>query len=538
MSGALALMLVVVAVAIAAVARRSKLPAPLVLVVSGLALSFVPGIPKIELDPDIVLFGVLPPLLFNAALDSSYLNLRANIRPVALLSVGLVLFTTVVVGAVAYLVVGNEIGWPLALVLGAVVSPPDAVAATAIARTLQLPRRILTILGGESLLNDATALTAYRIALIAAVGGGVSIWHGFGLFAVAVVVGIAVGLLLGYAGSWMLCRLSDPLVEVAIFLLLPFGAYALAEEFPFGALAVHDFHGSGVLAVVSTGILLGRKMPKMHYATRLQGSSVTATIDFVLETLVFGLIGLQLPSVIGALHGRSAGQVIILVVAVTLAVLVARIVWLFPATYLPRRVSARIRSREAPPSPAIVAVVAWAGMRGVVTLAAAYALPMTMQDGRPLQGRDLVLLCSFVVVLATLLLQGLTLPWLIRRIRLPFDEGQADALAEAQAAQQAAQAAVERLEEIAEAELPPDAQVVEDLRNSAESRANAAWERLGPQDETRQETPSELYRRLRRDMLSRERSVYISERDAGRIDDEVLRRVQRELDLEEAMLDR
>lgn len=528
MSGATLLMLVVGAISIAAAARRYRLPAPLVLVVAGLALSFVPAIPDIQLDPDVVLFGVLPPLLFNASLDSSYVNLRANIRPVALLSVGLVLFTTVVVGVVAYLVVGDQLGWPLALVLGAVVSPPDAVATTAIARTLKLPRRILTILGGESLLNDATALTAYRIALIAAVGGGVSVWHGLGLFALAVGVGVGVGLLLGAVGAWILCWLSDSLVEVAIFLLLPFGAYTLAEE----------FHGSGVLAVVSAGILLGRKMPRMGYATRLQGGSVTATVDFVLETLVFGLIGLQLPSILQALHGRSAGQVTLLVVSVTLAVLLARIFWMFPATYGPRRFSARIRAREKKPTPAVVAVLAWSGMRGVVTLAAAFALPLTTADGRPLQGRDLVLLASFVVVIATLLLQGLTLPWLIRRVHLPFDQDQADALAEAQAAQHAAEAAVGRLQEIAEAELPQNAPVVGELRNAAESRANAAWERLGPQGDSRLETPSELYRRLRKEMLVGERSVYINERDHGRIDDEVLRRVQRELDLEEAMLDR
>ena len=528
MSGATILMLVVAAIAIAAAARRFKLPSPLVLVVAGLALSFVPWIPNIELNPDIVLFGVLPPLLFNASLDSSYVNLRANVRPIALLSVGLVLFTTVVVGVVAYLVAGDQLGWALALVLGAVVSPPDAVASTAIARNLKLPRRILTILSGESLLNDATALTAYRIALIAALGGVVSVWNGLALFALAVGVGVGVGLALGIVSAWLLCKLSDSLVEVAIFLILPFGAYALAEE----------LRGSGVLAVVSAGILIGRKMPKMHYATRLQGASVTATVDFVLETLVFGLIGLQLPAVLSELRGGNTAQVTWLVISVVAAVLLARIVWMFPATYGPRLFSKKISDREKRPSTAMVLVIAWAGMRGVVTLAAAYALPLTMNNGQPLQGRDLVLLCAFAVVLATLLLQGLTLPWFIRRVRLPFDEDQADALAEAQAAQQAAQAAVDRLDELAESELPDSAPIVDDLRNSAESRANAAWERLGPQDETRLETPSELYRRLRRDMLNEERTVYIKERDRGRIDDEVLRRVQRELDLEEAMLDR
>ena len=528
MSGVMLLMLVVAAIAIAAVARRFDLPAPLVLVVAGLALSFLPVIPTIALDPDVVFFGVLPPLLFNASLDSSYLNLRANIRPVALLSVGLVLFTTVVVSAVAYLVMGRQLGWALAFVLGAVVSPPDAVAATAIARNLKLPRRILTILGGESLLNDATALTAYRVALSVALGGAVSVWQGIGLFALAVGVGVGVGVVLGMVATFFLLKLSDSLVEVAIFLLLPFGAYALAEQ----------LHGSGVLAVVAAGILLGRKLPKMHYATRLQGASVTATIDFILETLVFGLIGLQLPSIISSLHGRAGGQVVVLVIAVTLAVLLARVIWMFPATYGPRLVSKKIRDREPAPSKTMVAVLAWAGMRGVVTLAAAYAIPLTRAHGRPFDGRDLVLLCSFVVVLATLLIQGLTLPWLVRRVRLPFDQDQADALAEAQAAQQASQAAVDRLDEIVSAEMPDSGHIVEDLRNSAESRANAAWERLGPQGDDRLETPSELYRRLRRNMLEQERIVYIKERDSGRIDDEVLRRVQRELDLEEAMLDR
>ncbi len=527
MTGAQGLMLVVAAVAVAALARRFGWPAPLVLVLAGLAISFVPGIPAIELSPDMVLYGVLPPLLFSAALDSSYLGLRANIRPVALLSVGLVLFTTVTVAAVAYLVVGKDLGWPLALVLGAVVSPPDAVAATAIARTLNLPRRILTILGGESLLNDATALTAYRVALAAAVGGGVSIWSGFRTFGLAVAVGIAVGLVLGYLACWVLRVLSDPIVEVALFLLLPFGGYAIAEA----------FHGSGVLAVVIAGLLLGRRMPDLHYATRLQGSSVIATVDFILETLVFGLIGLQLPAILGAVADRRPGQVFTLVVCVTMAVLIARILWMFPATYGPRWVSRRIRERDPAPPKEMVAVLAWAGMRGVVTLAAAYALPLKTESGQPLAGRDLVLLCSFAVVIVTLILQGLTLPALIRRVNLPFDEDQADALAEAQAAQQASEAAVDKLDKIA-VDLPKGAAIVDELRASAESRANAAWERLGPQDETRQETPSELYRRLRRDMLHEERAVYIAERDSGNIDDEVLRRVQRELDLEEAMLDR
>ncbi|GGM00500.1 Na+/H+ antiporter [Nakamurella endophytica] len=528
MSGALVLTLVSAAVAIAALARRYGLPSPLVLVAAGLAASFIPGLPSIELDPDLVLYGVLPPLLFSASLDSSYMGLRANIRPVALLSVGLVLFTTVAVGAAAYLV-SPTLGWPLALVLGAVVSPPDAVAATAIGRTLALPRRVLTVLGGESLLNDATALTAYRVAVAWAVGGTLSVGDGLATFGLAVGVGVAVGLVLGFGAALVLRWLSDASVEVAVFLLVPFAAYALAEE----------AHGSGVLAVVAAGLWIGRQQHRMHYSTRLQGGSVVTTVDFVLETVVFGLIGLQLPAVISSLGDRPVREVVVLVTVVVAVVLVTRIVWIFPATYLPRRLSRRIRERDPVPPVGNIVVLSWAGMRGVVTLGAAFALPLRDEAGQPLPGRDLVLFAAFAVVVATLMVQGLSLPWLIRRLHLGSGEERDDALAEAQAAQEASDAAMSRLDELADDEEGQRYDgIVQELREMATARANAAWERLGPQGPHRSETPSEFFRRLRRDMLASERAVYVRYRDEGRIDDEVLRRVQRELDLEEARLSR
>jgi CPA1 family monovalent cation:H+ antiporter len=526
MNAALDLTLLVVGIALAALSRRWGWSAPLVLVVAGLIASFLPGVGDVGLSPEFVLYGALPPLLFHTALESSSVGLRANTRPIALLSVGLVLFTTAAVAVAVYFVVPG-LGWPMSIVLGAIVSPPDAVAATAIGRTLGLPRRILTILSGESLLNDATALTVYRVAVAAAVGGSVSVWSGIGVFGLAVVVGIAVGFVVGYLARRVLCWLTDSVVEVSVFLIVPFAAYPIAE------LA----HGSGVLAVVTAGLTLGRAFPRMNYATRLEGTAVFGVIDFLLETTVFGLIGLQLRTVIAGLSGIPASEVVTAAITVTLVMFLARIVWMFPATYLPRKLSASLRARDPSPPIAYPVVMSWAGMRGVVTLAAAFALPLTTSSGAPLPGRDLVLFCSFVAVIASLLIQGLTLPALVRSLRLVGKDSEMDTLAEAQAAYRAEQAAVARLDELTDDSGSPT-EVVERLREQAMRRSNAAWERLGPRGEGRRETPSEAYRRLRREMLQAERGIYLAERDAGHIDDEVLRAVQRELDLEEASMAR
>jgi CPA1 family monovalent cation:H+ antiporter len=526
MHAALELSLLAAGVGLAALSRRWGLPAPLVLVVAGLVASFLPGVSGVGLNPEFVLYGVLPPLLFHAALESSSVGLRTNIRPIALLSVGLVLFTTAAIALAVHLLLPG-LGWPMAVVLGAIVSPPDAVAATAIGRTLGLPRRILTILSGESLLNDATALTVYRVAVSAAVGGTVSVLNGLGVFVLAVGVGVAVGLVLGILAQRLLCWLTDPVVEVAVFLIVPFAAYPLAEV----------VHGSGVLGVVTAGLVLGRAFPRMNYATRLEGTAVFDMLDFLLETAAFGLIGLQVRTVVAGLSAEPVSRVVAVAATVTLVMFVARIVWMFPATYLPRLASARIRSRDPYPPLAYPVVMSWAGMRGVVTLAAAFALPLTTASGAPLPGRDLVLFCSFVAVVASLLIQGLTLPALIRRLKPLDGESAGDALAEAQAAYRAGQAAVARLDELT-GDAEADSDVVARLREHADRRANAAWERLGPRGEARRETPSEAHRRLRREMLAAERAVYLAERDAGRIDDEVLRTVQRELDLEEASMAR
>ena len=517
------MLLVAGAAAVAGVARRLNWSAPLLLVVAGLAASFLPGMDHYVLDPDLVLFFVLPPLLFVAAWESSFVNLRRNVRAVLLLSVGLVLFTVLAVGLAAHAAVR---GLPLAaaFALGAIVAPPDAVAATAVGRAVGLPRLMVVILAGESLFNDATALTAYRVAVDAA-HGEFSVWASIRGFVVAAVGGALVGYALAAGAQWLLRRLRDPLLENTLLLLTPFVGYGAAEK----------VHASGVLAVVVAGLYLGHHAPRRStYATRLQGAAVWRMIDFLLETVVFALIGLQLRAVLDRLGGWSGGELASAAAVVLGVVILARFVWVYPATYLPRRLSRRIRQRDPAPPWTYPTVVGWAGMRGVVSLAAAFALP----PGFP--QRDLLLFLTFVVVIGTLVLQGFTLPTLIRRLHVTAEDERRDALAEAAAQHAAANAALERLNELVDEDSAIPDEVVQRLREKAEIRQLGAWERLGG-DRTGPgytETPTASYRRLRRGMLDAERAVFVRLRDTGQIDDEVLRRVQQDLDFEEALLAR
>lgn len=514
------------ALAVAAGARRAGLPAPLILVIAGLGFSFVPGVPEFELDPEFVLYVFLPPLLFAAAWQSSFSNLRDNVWSIGLLSVGLVLFTVFAVGYAAHLLVPG-LPLPAAFVLGAIVAPPDAVAAVSVAQRLGLPRRTTTVLVGESLFNDATALTAFRVALIAATGAGFTLMEGVGRFLFAAAVGAAVGLLLGPPLHWLRTRLKDPLVENGIALVAPFAAYLLAET----------VHASGVIAVVVSGLYLGHRATESAAVTRLIGRSFWKVMVFLLESVVFLLIGLQLPPVVHGLSDRSWQQLAWWAVAVFAVTVAARFVWVFPASRLPRLLSRRERESEDPGWRGLT-VVSWAGMRGVVSLAAAFAIPFTA-SGEPFPGRDLILFLTFTTVLGTLLVQGLTFPALIRVLRIGGDrERYTDTVAEAGAQHAAARAALERLEELNAAEAL-DAAVVERLRQLAEHRQLRAWERLGggtgPAGE---EVPTATYRRLRREMLAAEREVFVRMRDERRIDDAVLTRVMHELDLEEVALDR
>lgn len=509
--------LVVIVAVVATLGRKVPVAGPILLVLTGFALSYVPGVPDYRIDPNVVLLLFLPPLLYTAAWRTSNHSFRANLRPIGLLSVGLVLFTTLVVGLVAWAVV-PDLPLSAGFALGAIVAPPDAVAATAVARRTGLPRRVVSILEGESLLNDATALTTLRVA-IAASAGAVTVWDFAAEFVIAALGGVGIGLAAGWLAGQLHRRNPEAMIDVLLSFLTPFASYLLAE-----------FVGaSGVVAVVTTGLWLSERWYRYFTpASRTLALPLWTVADFLLTGIVFALIGLELPAIVSGISEVPAGTLVASSVAVVLAVVLSRPLWVFPATYLARLVP-RVRRRDPAPPWQYPAVLSWAGMRGVVSLAAALAYLPQLPQG------DLLTFLTFVVVVTTLVGQGLTLPWLIRRLALPGPSATEDALQEATVQQEAVRAATRRLDELlaADGQVPED--VVARLRTGAESRGLSAWERLGNQDA---ELPSHAYRRLRRAMLAAEREVFLRARSEGRIAEEVVAEVLRELDTEEVLLDR
>lgn len=520
------LVLLIVATALAIVAHRFAIPYPALLVVGGLVLGFVPALPEVTLEPDIVFLLFLPPILFGAGYFTSIRDLKANRRPIAFLAVGLVLFTTVVVAVVAKAVVGESLPWAAAFALGAIVAPPDAVAATAIFQRLGVPRRMVTILEGESLLNDATALVAYRFAVVAAVSGSFSLVEASVSFVVVAIGGALIGWAVGHLVALFVRRVDDPVYSVVITFLAPVAAYLAAETFDL----------SGVLSTVVAGIWVGRHAPRqMSSAVRLAGVAAWQVLLFLINGAVFILIGLQLPGVLAALADRPTGQPIIVAAAVVVAAIVARIVWVFPTTYLPRWASAKLGANDPYPPVRNVAVVAWAGMRGVVSLAAALALPAGFPE------RDLVVFVTFVVILATLLGQGLTLPLVIRLLRI--DDGEAgDGHDEAHARAITVEAAVARIEELAQ-EWPGHLELIETLRAQYGHRSHHAELHHDAQDEhgdaDREAAEQELleHRAIRVAVIAAEREALVALRERGGVSDEAFRRVERDLDLEELRME-
>ncbi|GAA1848560.1 Na+/H+ antiporter [Asanoa iriomotensis] len=513
--------LLAVAVFGAALARKIGVLSPIVLMIIGLGLSFLPGFPEFHLEPELVLIGILPPLLYIAALQTSVPAFRFNLRPILLLGIGLVVFTALGVGWVVHLII-PEAPFAVCVALGAVVAPPDAVSATAIARRIGLPRRVVTILEGESLINDASALVLLRVATAAAVGGAV----GFGEVAEQVVVSAGGGIAIGIAGAlifgYLHKKIKDPLLDNALSLLIPFAVVIASEA----------IHASGVVAVVVTGLALGHRMPTLMAAgSRLQMDAFWRLIRFLLEGLVFLLVGLQLRTVINEIT-TPWGTVFAATGAVIATLIVTRYVWVVPGAFLPR-LSARIRSRETTFTWRHPVIIGWAGMRGVVTLAAALALPSVgTGENEALYPRDVFIFIAFAVIVFTLLVFGLTLPMFARMVGLPPDDPTKDFLAEAAVQQAATRAAKARLEENLEG--APES-VVQRLRQQVIDRTNTAWERLGGDG---RETPSAAYGRLRQEMIDAEREVFRTARDEGRIPEEVLTRAYRDLDLEESLLQR
>jgi monovalent cation/hydrogen antiporter len=516
--------LLLVVALLALVARRVSIPYPVLFVLGGLVLGLIPKLPRVRLDPQVVFLFVLPPLLYPAALFTPWRDFRANLRPIGLLAVGLVLFTTVAVAYLAHYFM--DVPLAAGFVLGAIISPPDAIAATAIADRLNVPRRIVTILEGESLINDATALVAYRVAVAAVVTGTFSLARTTGQFFLVGLGGNAVGLVVGWLAQQFHKRVDDPPIEITVSLLTPFVAYLLAER-----LGV-----SGVLAVVTTGFYLGLRMPELlTFKTRLQAGPVWEMLEFLLNGFVFLLIGLELPEVLGTLSGHSLSvqKLVWYALLISLAVILVRILWVFPATYLPRLVFKSIRRRDPYPPWRHVTVVAWTGMRGVVSLAAALAVPLTLQNGSPFPARALILFLAFVVILATLVLQGLSLPLLIRWLGIQDDRSMEKE--ERDARLKANQAALAKLNELAERD-PPKADALQRLRVEYEDHIRQL-EGAEPESAT---TPLRLfsseYERLSHEALRVERVSIIKLRDADVINDEVLRRIQRDIDLAEARL--
>jgi Na+/H+ antiporter len=512
------LALVIAVAVVAGAARRAGLSAPLVLVVVGVIASLVPGVPDYRLDPEVVLIGVLPPLLYAAALRTSLVDVRANRQAIGVLAVGAVIVTTLVVGVVAWLLLPT-VSLAAGLALGAIVAPPDAVAATTIGRRVGMPRRLVSILEGESLLNDATALVSLRTAA-AAITATVGVLAVLGDFVLAVVGGVVVGVAIAAVLAGIRKRVTDPVLDTTLSFIAPFLAYLPAEA----------IHASGVLAVVVTGLILGHKSPILQSASsRLSEQTNWRTVQFVLENAVFLIIGLQVPDTIRAAMGTAVGnaRVVVLCAAVLVATIVTRVVWVYAVTALYRLGPARLRRSAWPWAHATL--VSWAGMRGVVTLAAAFALP------RQTPARDALVLAALTVVAGTLLLQGTTLPWLTRRLNLPGPDPAEDALQEAALLSSATRAGLVRLEQLRSDEDDPS--VLDRLEQRVRSRADSAWERLG-RGSTSGETPSESYRRLRLEMLAAERAMVLDARDSGTADDEVLRDVLGMLDVEESLLDR
>jgi CPA1 family monovalent cation:H+ antiporter len=498
-------------------AQRLDVPAPLLLVVAGIAASYFPGVPEVELSEEVVLFGLLPPLLYAAAQSTSLVDFRVNRRAILLLSVGLVVFTTIGVGVVAHALL-PDVSWPVALAIGAVVAPPDAVAATAIGRRIGLPRRLVTILEGESLLNDATALVALGTALAVADGDGFNL----GTVGLDFLVAAGGGVLVGFGFFFVVAKvrryLTDPVLDSGLSLVVPFAAYVIAEE----------VHASGVIAVVVAGLLLGHKAPILQTAqSRIAERLNWRTIAFVLENAVFLLIGLQASAIVeGAGEGELTwGRIIAVCVATLVACMVLRMVWVFPARYLIVRPGPDPVTGRKPPWTTTF-MLGWAGMRGVVTLAAAFVIP---PDTRY---REVLLLMAFTVVAGTLFLQGGTLPWFARRLHVRSPDPAEDALARATLLQQASKAALHRLDEL---EYDDPQGVVELIRQRLDQRNFAAWERLSTVAD--RESPSDLYARVRLSMLEAERQKVLKIRDSGRVDSDVVADVLAMLDVEESMLD-
>ncbi len=523
MTEALVLVTFLVAVVVLSVAaKRLRVPYPIAFVIGGVALAFTRHLPRPHVDPDLIMLLVVPPLLYGTAWSTDWFDLKRNARPITLLAVGLVIFTMTVVAAVVHFTV-PEFTWPLAFTLGAIVSPPDAVASEAIFERLAIPHRVAAIAMGECLMNDATALVLYRFALLAAISGMFSLAQASLAFVIVAVGGTAVGLVSAFVLEVILRYIarrgfSDAVIVSVVFLLAPFAAYLPAEA----------LHVSGVLATVTAGILLSRRSASfIDSESRVLATSVWRLLIFVLNAFAFLIIGLELPSILETLepHVRDYALYGLLL---SLTVIVVRIAWVFPATYLPRMLSRRLRERDPAPPWQQVAVLSWAGMRGIISLAIALALPYTL-GSEPFPARTVTIFFTVCVIFVTLLLQGLTLGPLIER--LGVTETSPSSKPETRLRIRALEAGVERLRyEEARRKTPLEREIADRILEEYRQRIDVLRGKA-VKDGTGDARESRLDRALQKEALAAEREAILAMRRAGEIPDGIYRSIEYDLDL-------
>jgi monovalent cation/hydrogen antiporter len=515
------LFLLTVLVLVAVIAQRLKLPPSILLVIAGIILALIPGLPAVELAPELVILVLLPPLIYSAGVSMSWREFCFNLRPITLLAFGCVVFTTVAVAAAMHYLLGWP--WSVAFVLGAIVSPPDVVAPLAIARRLQLPRRILVVLEGEGLANDATALILYRFAVVAVTAGSFSVSQAAGTFALIVVGEVLYGIGVGWLSLRLRHWAHNPRVEITLSLMTPFLAYWVP----------HQLGGSGVLATIAAGLYVSWNGPRLiSAATRLQGIFFWDLVIYLVEGFVFLITGLQARTLIEKAHDFPVGQILTATAITAFIVIAARFVWVFPATYGPRLIPA-VRRSDPPPPWRWTFVIGFVGIRGVVSLAAALAIPLWIDNGNPFPHRDLILFATFGVIIVTLVGQGLLLPTVIHWLRLDGD-GKTDARnerqAELEARNEAIRAARLHLESMAkEHELSED--VVAFLNARHDHR-----ERLIPSDLDKGLSQMRVSNDMRLELIAAERDFLYEMLRSGKITDESRRRLERDLDLEETAI--
>jgi CPA1 family monovalent cation:H+ antiporter len=505
--------------------EKLKISYPILLVLAGLAIGFIPGMPTVSLKPEMVFLIFLPPLLYAAAWNTSWKNFWASRRAIGLLSIGLVIFTST---AIAFLSNALIPGFPLAygFLLGGIISPPDAVAATSVLQGLKVPKRVVTILEGESLINDASSLIVFRFALAAILTGQFSLWQATGQFFLVAGAGTITGLGIAY-GIFLVHRFlpTNASIDTALTFLSPYLMYLAAEH----------FHFSGVMAVVSGGLFLSYRSDEIFsYNTRIQAYSSWETLTFLLNGLVFILIGLQLPRIVNGLGDDSIANAIFYGVIISLVTIIIRIIWVFPGAYFPRILSKKIRAREPRPQPKVVFLVAWSGMRGVVSLASALAVPLVLADGTAFPHRNLLLFISFIVILVTLVLQGLSLPWLISKLKIEAPKDDTEEELEMALKLQMAEAALDHMNtHYADEIIQLDA--YRRLQERYERMARNAYKKLVEgEGEPADFLPH--YRQMLRELVAVKRAALQRFKKEQLYSDELLRDKEWELDLEEARL--